>query len=1230
MATRAPGPLLLLLGLLLLPGGGAGGLPAEGGLRDTGERFRYAPTGAEFRVLRDPATGEKALERSDGARRGSVEEAVLAEEALLSPLRLRVHPELLPAVEDPARAGEPVRVVLVLAGSPLREEVERRRDALEEAVAPRLARIRAVLGALAPSRAEDPGRELQVGHRMEEEARLLDGEAREELRLLRAAVQEALRAHRREAFEAALPRALALQEPLADALAALPGARVLGRSVLLHAVAAEVPAGALPGLLDEHPEVERALPHGTRRTGLNTSVTTLGASSWTGAGYDGSSSTLVAVLDTGIDAAHPALSSVMGAQAVFLAVGSQSPWFDDNASSTDDIHSHGTHVGGIVMSTDAAYRGVAPGGVLLNAKCGYRLLYQGNYYGALEDADILAAADWAASQGADAMNLSFGGGATTDGSSALALAFDAAADDLGVSVAAAAGNAGPGAGTVITPADGFNVLTVGSLDDRGTTTHADNLISSFSSRGPLDDGRRKPDLCTPGSSITSCNNAWEGAGADFVAKGGTSMAAPHAAGAMALLLDYASSWRPEGVRALLMGTTRNTSPYPAAPDDTWGTGAADLAAAFTSRATVLEGRHTSTGRRAVFVLTGSLLAGRRATLCWNREVKANGASAPVTYRAATDLDLLVYEGSDQSARGSSTATLDSWEQVKLSSAATFPVLKVLRNGSFPSGQTEVRWAVATDGTGASRIAVPPTLRCAFTALPSTARGDAEFPVEVTVTNDGDLQAAWPEVTLTLPPGYALVSGDNPATLVTIAEGGSSRVASWTVRAPSTGNGTRTFSAAAVTVTFGETFAGAAGAGDQVLDTQPPEGFLTIAGGRAAVAGPAVPLQVIAYDNLTGVAGMRFRNGSTGAWSDWEPYAASRGWTLAPGEGPRTVECQFVDGAGNPSAVLDAGVLVDQTPPTGTFTLLGGAPYAMPWEPLLADTLSDDGAGGSGVEDFRYRWGPGEAWSAWLPLDGSPPALDRPAAEQGVVAEGQFRDGAGNTSASAFDGIHLVEAAPPSLTAVRSWKGGLAPGGDIDAFRIGLLPGDILTVKVKSRATEKGEEFVPLLDLLDPSGARLVEGRFPADGRRPGIRKFRALLPGDHWLVLLPGGADGSGGGPVSLSVKVKRSRVHLRPRGEAAPGEGEAVVDFMAPGGAVLRGRVAGAVTGAMELEEPGGGTVPLPSLPAGGGTGRRIPPFVLGGSTGIRLLRVPAAGPVTFSLSVRPARPGRATEAAE
>ena len=86
----------------------------------------------------------------------------------------------------------------------------------------------------------------------------------------------------------------------------------------------------------------------------------------------------------------------------------------------------------------------------------------------------------------------------------------------------------------------------------------------------------------------------------------------------------------------------------------------------------------------------------------------------------------------------------------------------------------------------------------------------------------------------------------------------------------------------------------------VKDTAPPTGTIVINGG-AVTAPNSDALLTLTWDDGagSGVARMRFsNNGAT--WSAWEPAAAEKAWTLAPGSGHRTVRVQFRDRLGNVS------------------------------------------------------------------------------------------------------------------------------------------------------------------------------------------------------------------------------------------------------------------------------------------------------------------------------------------
>jgi len=232
----------------------------------------------------------------------------------------------------------------------------------------------------------------------------------------------------------------------------------------------------------------------------------------------------VAVIDTGIHDEHPALEIVKE--------------IDYTGEGTDDLNGHGTHVAGIIASTDSKYMGVAPSSNLFNVK----VL---NQYGSGYGSDVIMGLEWATNNGASVISMSLGAEIVPcDGTDAISLAVDEAVKK-GIVVVVAAGNSGPEYGTINSPGCSKNGVTVGAVDDN------DN-IAYFSSRGPTSDGRIKPDLVAPGVGITS---TWKDN--SFVSLSGTSMATPHVSGIVALLLEVNPSLEPEDVKTILKSTAFN-------------------------------------------------------------------------------------------------------------------------------------------------------------------------------------------------------------------------------------------------------------------------------------------------------------------------------------------------------------------------------------------------------------------------------------------------------------------------------------------------------------------------------------------------------------------------------------------------------------------------------------------------------------------------------------------------
>ncbi|ETI41753.1 hypothetical protein F442_12929 [Phytophthora nicotianae P10297] len=114
-----------------------------------------------------------------------------------------------------------------------------------------------------------------------------------------------------------------------------------------------------------------------------------------------------------------------------------------------------------------------------------------------------------------------------------------------------AGNSGSkGCSSVVSPGDSAKAFSVGATD-------TSDALGSFSSIGPAVNGLIKPDFIAPGVSIRS---AWNGNNADYVSLSGTSMAAPHLAGTIALALSARPGFCFDTMKEILSGSTDRSLP----------------------------------------------------------------------------------------------------------------------------------------------------------------------------------------------------------------------------------------------------------------------------------------------------------------------------------------------------------------------------------------------------------------------------------------------------------------------------------------------------------------------------------------------------------------------------------------------------------------------------------------------------------------------------------------------
>lgn len=564
-----------------------------------------------------------------------------------------------------------------------------------------------------------------------------------------------------------------IQAPIIEKITAK-GGSVKYSSKILNAIAADIPVSYIIELSEEQTVYRIYYDHVLNAT-LDISTQAMGANTWWSNGYNGSAMD-AAVIDTGIDGTHPALQ--VDYARVFHDTGEHNILYADNSSNPDDLQGHGTHVAGIIASTDPTYRGAGYGiDKLINAKSGWRGTDGGGY---MYWSDGMKAINWSIFgnvDDADVISLSFGGGAT-NGNAGIEYFLDAIAYDLDISVAVAAGNNGlAGSFSVGEPAGAYNIISVGNVYDVNTVSRTNDYLISSSSRGPTLDGRIKPDISAPGTYIMSANKNWE-TDSDFIDMSGTSMAAPQITGSILLIMDYKNiRWQPEAIKALLLNTAEDKG-VPG-PDYDYGFGYVDMSNAYLHRDDVFTGSIANLPNGSVEKFyKGPAFSGDKATLVWNRHVTYNGPNDPTSYLSISDLDLYMYNESNGTQISLSTSGNNNVEQVKSNANYDSVILKIDPYGTFPTGIGLENYAIATDGTFLE--VVPPILNLNVSNPENVNRGES-FILNITVNNSGGISAHNVNVNITLPSGFSFISGANPQAIGTI-NAVSSKTASWVVKA----------------------------------------------------------------------------------------------------------------------------------------------------------------------------------------------------------------------------------------------------------------------------------------------------------------------------------------------------------------------------------------------------------------------------------------------------------------
>src|SRR5882672_10340930 len=394
------------------------------------------------------------------------------------------------------------------------------------------------------------------------------------------------------------------------------GGSILGQLPLINGLVGLLDG---PGIvsLSNQPNVVYISQDRPLETLLNNAVPAVNAevawqSNFTGAGIG------VALIDSGVNN-HPDLYT--GPLPISRVVYNQS--FLSGTSTAGDQYGHGTHIAGLIagdgqISTgipfSKTFKGIAPGAKIVNLR-----VLDAN--GAATDSQVIAAISQAVSLKSKynirVMNLSLGRAVYESYKlDPLCQAVEKAWKN-GIVVVVAAGNNGryqptSGYATVTSPGNDPYVLTVGAMKTMDTPSRVDDLVASYSSKGPTAiDAIAKPDLVAPGNLLVSLeapgstlynqypgnrvpysyyvNGGSTASSTSYFTLSGTSMATGVVSGAVADLLQKSPYLTPDQVKARLMKTAwKSMQAFSSVTDPTTGITYTDQSDVFTVGAGYLD------------------------------------------------------------------------------------------------------------------------------------------------------------------------------------------------------------------------------------------------------------------------------------------------------------------------------------------------------------------------------------------------------------------------------------------------------------------------------------------------------------------------------------------------------------------------------------------------------------------------------------------------------------------
>ncbi|GAB3058802.1 hypothetical protein GCM10027053_20970 [Intrasporangium mesophilum] len=507
---------------------------------------------------------------------------------------------------------------------------------------------------------------------------------------------------------------------------------------------------ARPEVLEVRPvtTLQAPAPLSLATTAPATNLSVVGAPSLWARGLTGQGA-VVATLDTGVDVSHPDLASRWR--------GGTGSWYDPNGqhpSGPVDISGHGTQVMGVIVGGDASGTGIgmAPGARWIAAKIfndrgqatttGIHLAFQwvldpdGNP--STPDAPNVVNSSWTMTTAT----------CTTDFQNDLRSLRAA-----GILPVFAAGNSGPTPGTVLAPANNPEAFAVGATDNT-------DLIYPYSSRGPSScSGATAPALTAPGVDITT-SDLYGG----YIAQTGTSLAAPHVSGALALMLGALPGTSADRQAAALTATARDLGST--GLDTAFGYGRLDVAAAYSWLSTQPDLGLTVSPSSATAAPGGSAAFDVSLT-------PANGFAADVSLslsgltagQASVTLAPAVVPGGS----GSSHLTID------LSST--------IAPGTYPLTVTASGGGLTRTASATLLVPVPPDFAVGVTPASVTVAPGGSATATTTVTS---LSGFTGTVSLT-PSGLPAAVGTPTVTPASVAAAGSANVTVHTVASAPSGS-----------------------------------------------------------------------------------------------------------------------------------------------------------------------------------------------------------------------------------------------------------------------------------------------------------------------------------------------------------------------------------------------------------------------------------------------------------